>query len=35
MVKHRRILFGKAESRKHFGNPGTDEKIILRWFLIK
>jgi len=32
---YRRILFCKPENRKHFGNPGTEEKIKLKWFLRK
>jgi hypothetical protein len=33
MDMHRRFLFGKPESRKHFGNPGAEEKTILKLFL--
>jgi hypothetical protein len=35
MVMHRIILFGNPASRKNFGNPGTEEKVILKSFLRK
>jgi len=33
MVVRSRILLGKPESRKHLGNPGREDKIILKRFL--
>jgi hypothetical protein len=26
-----RVLVGKPEGRDHWGDPGADERIILRW----
>jgi hypothetical protein len=30
-----RVLVGKAEGKGHFGDPGVDGKIILRWIFRK
>jgi len=29
-----RILVGKPEGKSHFGDPGVDGRIFLRWILI-
>jgi len=30
-----RILMGKHEKRDHLGEPGVDERIIIRWIFRK
>ena len=30
-----RVLVGKPEGKIHFGDPGVDGKIILRWIFRK
>jgi len=30
-----RVLVGKTEGKDHFGDPGVDGRIILRWLFRK
>jgi hypothetical protein len=30
-----RVLAGKPEERDHWGNPGVDGRVILRWLFTK